>query len=135
MFCPSIGQGGSVPEPGAWLGIDSTDNLYMSTSSTGLSWFDTTANAHFIFRTPEFAGYGDSSAATPTFYQITGGADDTNGGFGSTRSSALYNGSQPLFHSNVSGVRARYQWGNGAILFDREGDSETVVGRYGPIKK
>ena len=136
MWAPSVGTAVNINQPGIWLGIDALDNLWASTAANGLDWYDTTIQAHHIFRTEEFAGYGNNSTTTPTFYQITSGTDFlTFGGVGTSRSAALYNGAFPRFQCNIASVRARYQWGNGAIIWDRTGDGETVVGRYGPIKE
>ena len=38
---------------------------------------------------------------------------------------------KPLFRNSDS-ARARYTWGNGVIMYDRE-DGEFIIGRYGPI--
>jgi hypothetical protein len=133
VWCPSVGQGSNFNQPGIWAGLDSALNLYISTSSNGLSWFNTTENARYIFRTEEWAGYGNNSDNT-TWFQFTGAADSTAGGFARTRMGVTWQGARPLFQCNVANVRARYQWGNGVIMFDRAGDTEFVVGRYGPIK-
>jgi hypothetical protein len=136
MWAPSVGTAVNNNQPGVWMGMDAADNLYFSTAANGLDWFDTTIQAHHIMRTEEWAAYGNNSTTTPTFYQINGGTDFTStGGACTTRSAALYFGSFPRFQCNIANIRARYQWGNGVTMWDRTGDGELVIGRYGPIKK
>ena len=134
MWAPSVGQAVSNTQPGVWVGIDAAANLYMTTAANGLDWFDTTTAANTIFRTMEWAGYGNTST-NQTLYQFTGGTDFvTSGGFGYSEMGVAFSGSRRLFPSNAANVRARYQWGNGVIMWDRHADSELVIGRYGPIK-
>jgi hypothetical protein len=135
MWAPSVGQAVNMNQPGVWVGIDASGNLYMSTASQGLDWFDTLISSNTIFRTMEWAGWGNTSV-NQTLYQFTGGVDFTAGGLGyGGEMGVAYAGARRRFPSNTVSIRARYQWGNGVTMWDRHGDGELVIGRYGPIKK
>ena len=135
QWCPSVGQAVNVNQPGVWMGIDASGNIYMSTASQGLDWFDTTINGDQIFRTEEFAGFTNAST-NPTWFLVSSGSDFvTSGSVGYSSFGVTWQGARPLFESFTANVRARYQWGNGVIMWDRFGDAELVIGRYGPIKK
>ena len=131
VWAPSIGNGST--EPGCWMGIDASSNLWLSAAYFGGTWYDTTVAAGTLFRAEEFAGYGNTST-NKTWYQITTNSDSATDGFGQANMGVTWQGMRPLAASNVVNVRGRYQYGNGVIMWDRFGDFELVIGRYGPIK-
>jgi hypothetical protein len=134
QWWPSVGQAVNINQPGVWAGVDSAANLYISTAANGLDWFDTTIGANVIFRTEEFAGFTNTST-NATWFQVNSGSDFVaDGSLGYTEFGVTYQGARPLYNCYTFPNRARYQWGNGVVMWDRSGDSELVIGRYGPIK-
>lgn len=132
MWCPSI-PGSSATATGAWLGVDASSNLYYSINNTGTYWLDSNLTARCLWRTPEMAGYGNSSA-NQTWYQFTSVSDATTRGYTFVELGATWQNQRAMHGSNQAINRARYQWGNGVIMFDRLGDAELMIGRYGPIE-
>jgi hypothetical protein len=132
MWAPSIANT-SGSDMGVWIGVDASSNLWYSIDAVGFYWLDSTHSARCIYRTPEFAGWGNTSGNC-TWYQITTVANGIFDGIGIDGGSITWQGNSPGASSNQALNRARYQWGNGVIMFDRLGDSELVIGRYGPIE-
>ena len=132
LWCPSI-VGASTSANGAWLGVDASSNLYVSTNNLGNNFVDTTFTARTIFRTPEFAGWGNNSS-NQTMFQIASVSDSTLDGIALQDMGITWQNGRAMCSSASANIRARYQWGNGVIMFDRTGDGELMIGRYGPIE-
>jgi hypothetical protein len=133
VWAPSIGNGNVDGEPGAWMAIDAGGNLFVSDDHTGTNFYDTLQQANSIYRTEEWAGYLNTST-NATWYTITTNSDSTTDGIGNQTMGVTWQGMRPMFVSRTANIRARYQWGNGVIMWNRAGDAELVFGRYGPIK-
>jgi hypothetical protein len=134
MWAPSIvGDSTLSVSMGAWIGVDAGSNLWFSINNQGSYWLDTTHSARCIYRTPEFAGWGNTST-NQTFYKFDAISDDTTRGVNYSSAGVLYQDQRAGASSNNALNRARYQWGNGVIMYDREGDFELQIGRYGPIE-
>jgi hypothetical protein len=139
VWCPSISTNNSKDKSGlngAWLGIDSNanKNLWCSYSYGAGNWADTGIDADWIWKTDEWCGWaGDAGAFGTTATYGFGHITDTGDGFHRNRVAGfLYYGGLPLVRSSSTTNRARFTWGNGVIMFDRE-DGELMIGRYGPI--
>ena len=137
VWCPSIGTGTSLNKgssPGAWLGLDTSKNVWCSTIYSTGDWLDSGANADWIWKTDEWCGYGTNSTTGSNQYQFTHVTDTVaSGGFIRGRvCGTLYYSCLPMHRSSSTVNKARFTWGNGVIMFDRE-DGELVIGRYGPI--
>ena len=138
VWCPTIATNNSKDKGtsgGAWVGVDSAKNLYISRLWDTGTWDDTLQNADWIWKTDEWCGYGTASATAINLYQIQNVADGgatTGGWIRGRHCGAIYNASLPLFRSSSSTQKGRFTWGNGVIMFDRE-DGELMIGRYGPI--
>jgi hypothetical protein len=114
--------------------MDSSKNLYIARGNEAGTWDDTGTSADWLFKTDEWCGYGTATTTATNLYQIISVSDGgaaTGGWIRGRHVGALWYASLPLFRSSDTG-RARFTWGNGVILFDRE-DSELMIGRYGPI--
>jgi hypothetical protein len=137
MWCPSIATNKTANKAnnsGAWVGMDSSKNLYIARGNEAGTWDDTGTSADWLFKTDEWCGYGTATTTATNLYQIISVSDGgaaTGGWIRGRHVGALWYASLPLFRSSDTG-RARFTWGNGVILFDRE-DSELMIGRYGPI--
>ena len=133
MWCPSVvGVDTATTNMGIWIGVDASSNLWYTTSNLGTTWLDTTFSARCLFRTPEFCGWGNTST-NQTFYKFDAVTDATIRGVSYSTAGVLYANGRFMHSSNESTNRTRYQWGNGVIMFDRMGDGELMIGRYGPI--
>ena len=138
VWCPSIGSTSSLNKgasPGAWLGLDTSKNVWCSISWSTGDWHDSGANADFLWKTDEWCGYGTNSTTASNNYQFTHIADTVGatGGFIRGRiCGTIYYSCLPMHRSSSTVNKARFTWGNGVIMFDRE-DGELVIGRYGPI--
>jgi hypothetical protein len=140
VWAPSINTNNSKDKsttPGAWVGMDAAKNLYISRTYTAGDWEDTNTSCDWIGKTDEFCWYGTAAAAglvATNMYTITNVSDTgalVGGWCRGRHVGVLDDYSKPLFRCSDS-ARARYTWGNGVIMFDRE-DNEFIIGRYGPI--
>jgi hypothetical protein len=131
MWAPSIGN--STTEPGCWMALeDASGDLWLSDGVFGGAWQDTTATANSVFRTEEWAGYLNNST-NATWYQLTSNVPGF-GGHSNQTMGVTYSNMRPMFVSRTATKNARYQWGNGVVMWDRVGDGELMIGRYGPIE-
>jgi hypothetical protein len=135
MWCPSIpGTSATASGMGVWIGVDASSNLYYSQNYTGAGWVDTNTQARCIYRTPEFAGWGNTSTGNQAWWQFSSVSDASTRGYTMTELGYLWQNQRALASSDEALNKARYQWGNGVIMYDRHGDSELMIGRYGPIE-
>jgi hypothetical protein len=138
VWCPSISTNTSKDKSGlngSWLGIDGSKNLWCAWTYGAGNWSDTGVNADWIWKTDEWSGWSSNANPTSgvTHVYCVGHITDTGDGFHRNRvASHLYYGGMPLVRSSSTTNRARFTWGNGVIMFDRE-DGELMIGRYGPI--
>jgi hypothetical protein len=135
VFCPSVSTNSSsfgAGLQGCWLGMDATDNLWMSNGYGAGNWYDSGTSADWIWKTDDWAGYGTASATATNLYQFVAVTDTGDGFIRGRHCGVLWNKALPMMRSSSTVNKARFTWGNGVILFDRE-DGELMIGRYGPI--
>jgi hypothetical protein len=135
VWCPSISANTSKDKSGtggAWLGMDALKNLYCSNTWDGGTWFDTGIGCDWIWKTGEWCGFGTQSTTATNIYQFTHVTDSADGWIRGRICTLIYNACLPMHRSSSTLNKARFQWGNGVIMFDRE-DGELMIGRYGPI--
>jgi hypothetical protein len=137
VWAPSINTNNTkdkATSTGAWVGMDAAKNLYVSRIWDTSNWEDTGTTADWIGKTDEFLWYATAGTAATNTYTFANVADTGAAVGGWVRGrhvGVMDDAGKPLFRCSDSD-RARYTWGNGVILYDRE-DGELIIGRYGPI--
>jgi hypothetical protein len=137
VWAPSIHTNNSRDKGtsgGAWVGMDAAKNLYISRTYTAGEWDDTNTSADWIAKSDDFCWYATATTTATNMYTIANVTDTgaaVGGWIRGRHVGVLDDTGIPLFRCSDSD-KARYTWGNGVIMYDRE-DGEFIIGRYGPI--